>query len=113
MQGNGYYVEATSKDGIVLGYGRLSMSPMENVSLVRQLRTFGPMLNIGNTNKEKKGVQHIGIGKSVMQEMECISKELGCTLVKVNAGVGVREYFERLGYVKKGHYMIKSLSPYH
>ena len=110
MQGSGYYVEVTSKDGTVLGYGRLSVSPVEEaVSLVRQLRTFGAMLNVGNTNREKRGVQHIGIGKSVMQEMERISRERGCTLVKVNAGVGVREYFERLGYVKDGFYMTKHL----
>jgi elongator complex protein 3 len=104
-QGDGYYVEAVLRNGTVLGYGRISASLTKHESVVRQLRTFGRMMSVGKTNENARGVQHIGIGKSIMRHLEEISLGLGCNMIKVNAGIGVREYFERIGYTKKGYYM--------
>ena len=47
-----------------------------------------------------------------MRTAESISKLYGCTLATVISGVGVRDYYEHLGYhldTKEDAYMIKSL----
>ncbi len=108
-QGDGYYVEAVISSGTVLGYGRLSVMLKSKESVIRQLRTFGKMRNVGVANENAEGVQHIGIGKSLVKHLEKISVEQGCSSIKVNAGIGVREYFERIGYSKDGCYMRKML----
>ena len=44
-----------------------------------------------------------------MAEAEKISKEKGYKKLAVISGVGVREYYKRLGYNLEGTYMVKNL----
>jgi elongator complex protein 3 len=56
--------------------------------------------------------QHKGMGKWLMNEAENIAKKKKCKEIKVISGVGVREYYSKLGYELdngKGEYMIKNL----
>ena len=74
--------------------------------MVREIHVYGQALNLG-----EKGVdgQHIGLGKKLMKEAERIAKENGYKRLAVISGVGVREYYKKLGYKLEGPYMIKSL----
>jgi elongator complex protein 3 len=75
-------------------------------AMVREIHVYGQSLNLG-----EKGVdgQHIGLGKRLMAEAERISREAGYNRLAVISGVGVREYYRKLGYKLEGPYMIKKL----
>lgn len=80
---------------------------LENSSIVRELHTYGLLLPISN-----KGIspQHKGLGKRLMKKAEEISKkEFGLKKIAVISGVGVREYYRKLGYRLEDTYMIKTL----
>ncbi len=50
-----------------------------------------------------------GLGKMLMKRAEEIASEEGKKKIAVISGVGVREYYRKLGYKLKGFYMIKIL----
>jgi len=77
----------------------------EDTALIRELRVVGVSAPIG-----KQGIiQHKGLGSKLMEEAERISKSYGYRNISVTSGVGVREYYRKLGYSLKGNYMIKEL----
>ena len=88
------------KNDILIAFLRLRIG---EAARVRELHVYGPMAGIG-----KKGrVQHKGYGKKLLREAECISKSLGIKEIKVTSGVGVRDYYRKLGYKLEGSYMAK------
>lgn len=96
-QGYGYCFEAVVDEDTVIGYGRLSFCEHGD-AIVRDVRTLGNMLPVGTRNTDRIGTQHIGVGKDLMRAMEIMAKSLGAHRVRLRPGVGVRSYFERLGY---------------
>lgn len=77
-------------------------------ALIREVHTYGKLTAIDK--KDKKSPQHIGLGKKLMREAERIAKEeYGLKKMAVIAGVGVREYYRKLGYKLKKTYMIKKI----
>ncbi len=79
------------------------------VALVRELRVYGPEVDVGRHDGE--GWQHRGIGRALMAEAERIaSDEWGAEEVLVTSAVGTREYYRKLGYARKGPYMAKVVS---
>lgn len=105
--GREYFIEVTNSENVLFGLLRLRILPNEkNTSIVRELHVYGQALNL----KEKGKIsQHKGLGKQLMAEAEKISKENSCKKIKVISGVGVREYYKKLGYHldKDKIYMIK------
>ena len=100
------------KDNILFGLLRLRfpnnpfMEELKGCAIVRELHVYGKSLNIGEKGKDG---QHIGIGKKLMKEAERITKEKGYEKLAVISGVGVREYYKKLGYELIGPYMIKEM----
>lgn len=79
-----------------------------NQAIIRELHTFGPMVEIGK--RENQAEQHKGLGKKLIKEAEKIAKEeFGLNQIAVIAGVGVRDYYRKIGYRLKNTYMVKSL----
>ncbi|MFA4953316.1 MAG: tRNA uridine(34) 5-carboxymethylaminomethyl modification radical SAM/GNAT enzyme Elp3 [Candidatus Pacearchaeota archaeon] len=79
------------------------------VAIIRELHVYGQALNIGQ--KGKIG-QHIGLGKWLLEEAEKIVKEEGIKKLKIISGVGVREYYKKLGYELEkgeGEYLVKGI----
>jgi len=73
--------------------------------LLRELKVFGSEVPIG---EHREGLpQHVGHGKRLMQEAEGLARALGRRRVVVTAGVGVREYYRKLGYARLGPYVAK------
>lgn len=76
-------------------------------AIIRELHVYGKALEIG-----KKGNlgQHKGFGRELMGAAEKIVQERGIKNLFVISGIGVREYYRKLGYVldEKGIYMIKN-----
>lgn len=77
-------------------------------SLVRELHVYGSAVPIHSRDPRK--FQHQGFGTLLMEEAERIAREEhGLQLISVISGVGVRNYYARLGYELDGPYMLKRL----
>lgn len=83
------------------------ISEIKNSALVRELHTYGHLMPIGKTNTNS--VQHKGLGKKLMKEAETIANKVGYKKIAVISGIGVRQYYRRLGYRQRGTYMLKSI----
>jgi len=83
------------------------MPEIEGAAFIRELHTYGKMVRIGS--KDSSASQHKGFGKRLMAEAEMITKNHGVNRLAVISGVGVRGYYEKLGYKKEGTYVIKTL----
>ncbi len=78
-------------------------------SIVRELHTYGKVLKIGET--ENQQIQHQGLGKILLNQAEKITKtEFKLNKIAVISGVGVREYYRKLGYRLEDEYMVKNFS---
>ena len=76
-----------------------------NSAIVRELHVYGQAIDM-----HKKGnVQHQGFGKQLMKKAEEICLQNEKIKLLVIAGVGVREYYKKLGYNQDGPYMSKRL----
>ena len=77
-----------------------------NSALIRELHVYGTATAIG----EEGLVQHRGWGRKLMEKAEEIAGEHSKKKkMVVISGVGVREYYRKLGYEKEGMYMVKGL----
>ena len=87
--------------------GEPLFSVLKDASIVRELHTYGLLLPI---SKKDISPQHRGLGKKLMKKAEEISKrEFGVKKIAVISGVGVREYYRKLGYQLCDTYMVKNL----
>ncbi|MCD6550012.1 tRNA uridine(34) 5-carboxymethylaminomethyl modification radical SAM/GNAT enzyme Elp3 [bacterium] len=80
---------------------------LRNSSVIRELHTYGQMIPL---EKKGKAPQHRGLGKKLIKEAEKITKKLKLKKIAVISGVGVREYYRKLGYRLKDTYMVKNLN---
>ncbi len=81
---------------------------MRNAAIVRELKVFGKEVPVGS--REKEAWQHRGFGRELMNEAERIAREeWGVERVVVISGVGVRNYYRKLGYERLGPYMAKRI----
>jgi elongator complex protein 3 len=79
-----------------------------NSAIIREVHTYGKLAKINK--KDKNSPQHIGLGKKLILEAEKIAKkEFKLDKIVVISGVGVREYYRKLGYKLKNTYMVKYL----
>jgi len=107
--GNEYFIEATNKDNILFGLLRLRLDK-GLPAMIRELHVYGPTLKL--KEKANNEWQHKGLGKMLMIEAEKIAKKKGYKNIRVISGVGVREYYKKLGYKldNKKIYVEKKLS---
>ncbi|MDD4607355.1 MAG: tRNA uridine(34) 5-carboxymethylaminomethyl modification radical SAM/GNAT enzyme Elp3 [Patescibacteria group bacterium] len=76
-------------------------------ALVRELHTYGQLINLNSKNKQAS--QHKGWGKKLMIQAEKITQKNNYSKLAVIAGIGVREYYRKLGYKLDGTYMVKNV----
>ncbi|KAH3902218.1 Elongator complex protein 3 [Saccharomycodes ludwigii] len=75
-------------------------------SIVRELHVYGSVVPVHNRDPRK--FQHQGFGTLLMEEAERIAREEhGSSKISVISGVGVRNYYAKLGYTLDGPYMSK------
>jgi elongator complex protein 3 len=106
-----------TKNDKILAFLRLritsewSLPVLKNCALIRELHTYGLVAKIRSTKLEiRNKIQHKGLGRLLMEEAEKIAKnEFKFKKIAVIAGIGVREYYKKLGYKLKDTYMIKKL----
>jgi len=103
--GKEFFLEFVNKDDILFGLLRLRIS--NGKAIIRELHVYGQAIKLGEISEE--GSQHRGIGKLLMEKAEEITKENEIKKLAVISGVGVREYYKKLGYELEGTYMVKEL----
>ncbi len=101
--GKEYFLEIVNKDNILFGLLRLRIFGKK--AIVRELHVYGKAVNLG----KEGAVQHSGFGKWLMSEAEKIVKKEKRGKIDVISGVGVREYYKKLGYILENEYMVKRL----
>lgn len=77
-------------------------------AIVRELHVYGKATGLGVVGIEGSA-QHKGYGSQLLHVAERISRENGKRKLLVISGVGVRKYYEKLGYKREGPYMAKEL----
>ena len=102
--GKEYFVALEYEDSIV-GYVRVRIDG-NPVATIRELKVFGKIVCIG---EEGEDWQHRGYGKRLVSEAERIARENSREGIRVTSGVGVRGYYESLGFYKALPYMQKDL----
>ena len=84
----------------------ISKSNEEKCAIIRELHVYGQALKLGEKGKIS---QHKGLGKWLMQEAEKIVRQNKIKKLAVISGVGVREYYKKLGYKLEESYMVKNI----
>eukprot|EP00931_Biecheleriopsis_adriatica_P006371 TRINITY_DN107783_c0_g1_i1.p1 TRINITY_DN107783_c0_g1~~TRINITY_DN107783_c0_g1_i1.p1 ORF type:complete len:766 (+),score=162.86 TRINITY_DN107783_c0_g1_i1:94-2391(+) len=90
---------------------------LSGCALIRELHVYGTLVAAGREDSAKQAgderPQHIGIGRTLMGTAELIAAANGWKQISVISGVGVRNYYRRLGYSLRGNgqYLIKDLPP--
>jgi elongator complex protein 3 len=81
---------------------------LNNSAIIREVHTYGQLVSINSKNK--KSPQHTGLGKKLILEAEKIAREeFNLKKIAVISGVGVRDYYKKLGYRLEESYMVKSI----
>ncbi|MBI2415235.1 MAG: tRNA uridine(34) 5-carboxymethylaminomethyl modification radical SAM/GNAT enzyme Elp3 [Candidatus Kerfeldbacteria bacterium] len=83
---------------------------LQDAAIIRELHVYGqlvPVMESFDQLEASPGVQHKGFGRKLMEQAEQIARGQGFKKIAVIAGVGVRQYYEKLGYHLDQEYMIK------
>ena len=117
MNNNKWYNENNDEEpGIIYGFCRLRltnnsyikhMTPIKNCGLIRELHVYGLVANKEKSTEKK--AQHLGIGKKLMKHAEWIAITHGYFKIAVISGIGVQDYYKKLGYNLQSTYMIKDI----
>jgi elongator complex protein 3 len=109
--GQEFFIAAEIEDSLV-GFCRVRFpfSPdrkeiTTDSALLRELHVYGQATGLGKEGE----VQHKGVGRKLMEIAENLAQEHGKKKMVVISGIGVREYYYNLGYVKEGPYVVKGL----
>ena len=100
--------EFTEKENIPFHYLPVYRKK-ERIARIREVHVYG---NIVLSSSNSSNSQHRGIGKFLIGVAETISHFYECSLVTIISGVGVRDYYENIGYTldeNEDQYMIKRL----
>jgi len=97
---------ALEYDDSLIGYVRLRTDSTDTAT-IRELKVFGKVASIGTTGEDW---QHRGFGKDLVADAENLAIQDGKTSIRITSGVGVRKYYESLGYHLEAPYMMKRLS---
>ena len=108
-----YFISWTHKlNNTLLGFLRLRINSaltletnkcfpeLEGCALIRELHIYGQVIDHTSDN-DGLGVQHIGLGKQLIEKAKEIAKQHDLTKLTVISGVGVRNYYIKQGFKNK------------
>ncbi len=108
-----HFISAVADDSLI-GFTRLrfpsriNSHELENAALLRELHVYGSLVPVGK-DAESEEWQHRNYGKVLISRAEEITLDSGFSRLAIMSGIGVRPYYRRQGYERKGPYMIKEL----
>lgn len=115
-KGEEFFIDVADENDTMIGFIRLRFPHETNLrteidsktALIRELHVYGMTIPVGANSHESK-VQHKGWGTKLLKKAEEIARENGYEKMAIISGVGVREYYRKLGYELEGPYMCKNL----
>jgi elongator complex protein 3 len=113
--GTEFFIAAEDvKNDVLVGFARLRFPSRclrreitRNSAIIRELHVYGETAAIGEKTDVKS--QHKGYGRKLLETAEKIAKQHKKHKMIVISGIGVREYYRKLGYKKEGPYMVKRI----
>ena len=108
--GDEYFISIENPEKNTLyGFCRLRISHNNVVApaIIREIHVYGELVPSGQLAIEK--IQHLGLGKKLMSEVEKIVRKNKLDKIAVISGVGVRGYYRKMGYRLNNSYMVKKL----
>jgi elongator complex protein 3 len=111
--GTEYFLQYVTRSGVLLAMLRFRIphrpfrKELMGCGIVRELRVFGKSVPVGQ--RSPSALQHKGLGKQLLEAAEQICRNENIGKIAVNSGVGVREYYRKLGYELDDMYMGKEI----
>jgi histone acetyltransferase (RNA polymerase elongator complex component) len=87
----------------------MMMSFLNNSAIIRELHVYGNHSELGVIASGVQ-TQHKGLGKKLIRDAEDIAYCEGCETIVVISGIGVREYYRKLGFTDFHTYLMKITS---
>lgn len=127
--GTEYFISyETSNQATIYGFLRLRISgssgsvfpELVNAALIRELHVYGQVVPVNSSNSASNATttsgesQHLGFGKRLILAAEALASSKGYYKIAVIAGVGVRNYYRKQGYLDQpgvGNFQIKLIKP--
>ena len=112
--GTEHFISAVSSDSLI-GFARLRFpssvyrEELENAAVMRELHVYGSLVPVGK-DADTEEWQHREYGKVLLARAEAIARDEGFRRLAIMSGIGVRQYYRRQGYERRGPYMSKELS---
>lgn len=112
--GTEHFISA-GDDSALIGFARLRFPgatwrrEIEGAALLRELHVYGSLVSLGKAAGDREW-QHRSYGNRLLDEAEEIARGGGFAAVAVMSGIGVRPYYRRHGYERRGPYMVKRLT---
>ncbi len=75
---------------------------------MRELHVYGSLVPVGK-GADADEWQHRNFGRILIARAEEIASDTGFNSLAIMSGIGVRPYYRRQGYERKGPYMIREL----
>jgi elongator complex protein 3 len=100
----------------LIGFARLRFPSSEfraelhNAALLRELHIYGSLVPVGLEAAETDEWQHRNFGRILLLRAEEIATTAGFGRMAIMSGIGVRPYYQRQGYERRGPYMIKEIT---
>jgi ELP3 family radical SAM enzyme/protein acetyltransferase len=116
-----YNKDNEEEPGIIYGFIRLRLTSnagneyfpeLKDSALVRELHVYGQVTSSKDKKQYNKKAQHKGFGKMLMNKAEEISLQNDFHKIVVISGIGVRKYYEKLGYHLENTFMVKEISKF-
>ena len=112
--GKEHFISAVSGDALI-GFARLRCGgqrwreELVDAALLRELHVYGSIVPIGSSPAHDQR-QHRRFGRILLSTAEETARSAGYREIAVMSGIGVRPYYRRHGYERRGPYMHKRLS---
>ncbi len=112
--GEEHFISAVADDSLI-GFARLrtggerTRSEIAESALLRELHVYGSLVPLGSAPDPAQR-QHRTFGRKLLDAAEGASREAGYREIAVMSGIGVRPYYRRHGYERRGPYMVKGLA---
>lgn len=113
-----HFISYNTPDDRIAGFLRLSLpsanSPesglpdLDQAAIIREIHVYGQSLEVGD--KQVGTAQHTGLGTSLLEEAETISRKMGYGRLAVIAAVGTRQYYLERGFQRGDLYLVKELT---
>jgi len=112
--GEEHFISAGSKD-VLIGFARLRYPPtpfrdeLDDAALLRELHVYGSIVPLRSAAGDEEW-QHRNYGNRLLARAEEEAVDQGYRRLAIMSGIGVRPYYRRQGYQRRGPYMIKTIS---